>query len=110
MIKLLLLILLTSAAAGVVDRPPNVIVDPKIHGGSASDNKATVGSAPRPVTRQKRKEFRFEDQGVAFSNDFTGSRANRVSLVKPGVFEVFSEMENHPINDSGSSGARGGRN
>lgn len=61
----------------------------------------SVCAEPQPkVPLQARKEWKFENEGIVFSNDFSGARLNDCSQIEKNIFKVTIEPENHPINRS----------
>lgn len=61
----------------------------------------SICAEPQPkVQLQARKEWKFENEGIVFSNDFSGARLNDCSQIEKNIFKVTIEPENHPINRS----------
>lgn len=58
-----------------------------------------VDTSPRPIQRQYRTTFAFEDAGIYISNEFEGARLNGV-LMKEDTLIAWITPENTPINPS----------
>lgn len=59
-----------------------------------------VDTTTRPVEKQLRRVFAFEEDGVYFSNRFDGARLNRVERTGGNEYAVHITPENAPVNMS----------
>ena len=66
----------------------------------AQDPEPEVSTETRPIEKQVRRTFQFNQDGVFFSNDFNGARANEVEKDSTGRFVITIKPENVPINPS----------
>ena len=60
----------------------------------------SVDTSSRPIERQTRQVFEFEEDGVFFSNDFDGARLNGIKRTGENTFTITITPENFPINMS----------
>ncbi|MEZ5346839.1 MAG: M14-type cytosolic carboxypeptidase [Pyrinomonadaceae bacterium] len=76
---------------------------------SAQDEKPVFqGQAPaqvvdtttRPIEKQWKGTFSFEQDGVYFSNDFDGGRLNKIERTEEDTYTIMITPENEPINMS----------
>lgn len=54
----------------------------------------------RPVQRQWKGNFTFENNGIIFSNNFAGGRLNGIAQNNDSTFTILITPENQPINPS----------
>ncbi len=59
-----------------------------------------VDTTTKPIEKQIRQTFEFKDDGVYFSNDFAGARANKIEKDANGQYVITIMPENEPINMS----------
>lgn len=59
-----------------------------------------VDTTTKPIEKQKRQVFSFEEDGVKFSNDFDGARLNKIKRNSENEYTIFITPENAPINMS----------
>lgn len=60
----------------------------------------TVSTTSKPIEKQWKGVWSFQDSTVFFSNDFEGARLNGVVNDSAGQFTILIAAENYPINPS----------
>ncbi len=59
-----------------------------------------VDTTTKPIEKQTRQVFSFEEDGVYFSNDFDGARLNKIERTGENSYTILITPENFPINMS----------
>ncbi|MGI8670255.1 MAG: M14 family metallopeptidase [Aridibacter sp.] len=59
-----------------------------------------VDTTTKPIEKQTRRTFSFEDDGVYFTNDFDGARLNEIERTGENSYTIYITPENFPINMS----------
>lgn len=59
-----------------------------------------VDTTTKPIEKQTRQVFSFEDDGVYFSNNFDGARLNKIERTGENAYTITITPENFPINMS----------
>ena len=64
------------------------------------DPPGAVDTRDKPITRQVRQAYAFEEEGVYMTNDFAGSRLIEPERTGVGTYTATITPENAPINNS----------
>lgn len=59
-----------------------------------------VETDSRPIQKQWKGNFPFENGAIVFSNNFSGARLNGIAQNNDSTFSVLITPENEPINPS----------
>ena len=59
-----------------------------------------VDTTSRPIARQEKRAFRFEEDGVTFSNQFDGARLTAIERTGENAYTIRITPENEPVNMS----------